>query len=400
MSGISTEAARRWRMARLALFAWLALGCAAVLAPPATALSVGDKVTGRFDLGGKQIPLPEGTWTVAGLGNQTFSDREIGAFGTIQGAILFLTRDNTVQAVLEVNGNTIPVNNGWGRTNACNDDGAALLLVTRYKTGWETSCQFVRANRFDVETTGPAAWEQARAQAKQARLLLPKIWLTAGFRVSDRQDIVDLRFHLNPAELLGPDASLLTNPDQWAPAAVKSDPLRQGATQAVAAWATGFNAWVERGLRNQITDTSGPLPRVAARIASFEDAKIADLRRLYGEGRISKEVFDAQAEIARKEAPEYTPNTSLLSNSVRKNISFRSFGTIVDWGIAYVVTASNYISWGIALTLNATDSVWFVLNDQYWDNYYAKLNTHNSERIVDFRYVGDTANGNGKEPKA
>jgi uncharacterized membrane protein len=67
------------------------------------------------------------------------------------------------------------------------------------------------------------------------------------------------------------------------------------------------------------------------------------------------------------------------------------FGTFVDYGIAYVVTASNAVSWGIALTINATDSVWFVLNDQYWDNYYAKLNTHDSERIVDFIYIGEGA---------
>jgi len=73
---------------------------------------------------------------------------------------------------------------------------------------------------------------------------------------------------------------------------------------------------------------------------------------------------------------------------VRKNISFRSLGTIVDYGIAYIVTASNAVSLGIALTINATDSVWFVLNDTYWDDYYAKLNTHDSERIVDFTYIG------------
>lgn len=370
------------------------------LATPAAALAPGDKVTGQVTLGSKQIALPAGTWTVAGLGAQPFRDAKIGAFGMIQGAILVLLRDNTVQAVLEVNGNTIPVNNGWGRTNACNDDGRALLLITRYRTGWETSCQFVRATRFNLDTAGPPAWEQARTQARQAKWVLPSIWLTAGFRVSDRQDIVDIRFHLNPTELLGPDAEKLSDPTEWAPAAVKADPLRQGATQAVAAWATGFNAWVERGLRNQITDMPGPLPRVATRVAAFEDAKIADLRRLYGEGRINKETYDAQVAIAQNEAPEHKPNTALLSNSVQKNISFRSFGTFVDWGIAYVVTASNYVSWGIALTLNATDSVWFVLNDQYWDDYYAKLNTHDSERMVDFRYIGDNGAGNGKDSRA
>jgi uncharacterized membrane protein len=92
--------------------------------------------------------------------------------------------------------------------------------------------------------------------------------------------------------------------------------------------------------------------------------------------------------MATTEVPIYQLQTSLLSNSVRKNISFRAFGTFVDYGIAYIVTASNAVSWGIALTINATDSVWFVLNDQYWDDYYAKLNTHDSERLVDFTYIG------------
>jgi hypothetical protein len=44
--------------------------------------------------------------------------------------------------------------------------------------------------------------------------------------------------------------------------------------------------------------------------------------------------------------------------------------------------------------------VWFVLNDQYWDDHYAKLNTHDSERMVDFRYIGDNGAGNGKDSRA
>jgi uncharacterized membrane protein len=370
-----------------------------VAAGPAAALAVGDKATGQFTLGSKQIPLPEGNWTVVGLGAQDFTNKELGAFGTIQNVVLFLVRENAVQAILEVNGNTIPVNDGWGRTKACAEDPQTLMIVTRYRTGWETSCQFVRATRFDADTKGPAAWEQARNHARQNKLSLSKVWLTAGFRVSDRQDLVDVRYHINPTELLGPDAARLADVADWSPDAVKDDPLRQGATKAVASWATGFAAWVERGLRNQITAAPGALPGVGVRPAAFEDAKLGDLRRLYGEGRISREVYEEQAKLAEKELLEYKPNTSLVSNSVRKNISFRSFGTFVDYGIAYVVTASNFVSWGIALTLNATDSVWFVLNDQYWDGYYAKLSTHNADRQIDFVYIGDTGAPIGKDSR-
>jgi uncharacterized membrane protein len=215
-------------------------------------------------------------------------------------------------------------------------------------------------------------------------------WLTAGFRVSDRQDLVDARYHFDPALFLGGGAAALDHAADWSANAVNSDALRLGAIQVVSSWATGFDAWVEQGLRNHIDGAVGPLPTLAASAtaAPSVDAKLRALDQLYRDGRLQWEVYAAQSRRAATERPVLQQKTSLLSNAVRKNISFRSFGTFVDYGIAYVVTANTAISWGIALTLNATDSVWFVLNDQYWDAYYAKLNTHDSERVVDFVYAG------------
>ena len=377
----------RWRVQRLVALVLALL--APALATPAFALTVGDKVSGQFEFGAKQIPLPSGSWVVAGLGTQTFSMPEAGAFGAIRSAVLLLTRDDRVLAVLEVNANALPSSDGWGRTRACASPDGQLMLINRYRTGWETSCQFLRPTRFGTNSSGPDAWEKARAFATKAKLTMPELWLTAGFRVSDRQDLIDARYHLSPALLLGPAALSLAQESDWSGEAAKSDPLRQGAVQAMAAWASGFDAWIERGLRNRITDLPGPLPELAAPTASYVDVKLVELSRLHREGRIDKATFDAQVERAKAEVPEYKPSTSLLSNSVRKNISFRSIGTIVDYGIAYLVTANSYISWGIALTLNATDSVWFVLNDQYWDDHYAKMNTHNAERLVDFTYIGE-----------
>ena len=371
----------------LILLAWMTL-----LPSAAAALSVGDKLSQWFMLGNKQIPLPTGEWLVAGIGTQPFTMPALGAFGTIQTAVLFLPRGNHVDAVLEVNANTIPVNDGWGRTKAC-ADGDQFLVLTRYKTGWETSCTFVQPTQFGADSAGPPAWEQARDFARKAEFEMPRLWLTAGFRVSDRQDIIDARFHFDPALTLGASSANFLRLADWSAQAVRDDPIRLGASQVVSSWASGFDAWVERGLRNQITDAPGAMPEVAAYTTSapFVDMKLRDLDRLYRDGRITWNAYAAQSKAALTEVPTYKQQTSLLSNSVEKNISFRMFGTFVDYGIAYVVTASNAVSWGIALTINATDSVWFVLNDQYWDNYYAKLNTHDSERIVDFIYIGEGA---------
>ena len=129
----------------LILLAWMM-----VLPSAAAALSVGDKVSQWFILGNKQIPLPAGEWLVAGVGTQPFTMPALGAFGTIQTAVLFLPRGTHIDAVLEVNANTIPVNDGWGRTKAC-ADGDQFLVVTRYKTGWETSCAFVEPTQFGAD---------------------------------------------------------------------------------------------------------------------------------------------------------------------------------------------------------------------------------------------------------
>ena len=373
----------------------IALIVAFVAAPhPAAALSVGDRLERQLILGNKQIPLPAGEWVLAGLGTQPFQMPALGAFGTIETAVMFRVSGDRVVAVLEVNDNRIPVNDGWGRTKSCAEGGRQLFVITRYKTGWETSCAFVQPSRFGSASAGPPAWEQAREFASTHGLNMPGLWLTAGFRVSDRQDLIDARYHFDPALILGATAARYEDLSDWTRDAVPADPLRANAVQIVSAWASGFGAWVEAGLRNQIRNTPDPMPQVAAYLSDtpFIDTKLRDLDRLYRDRQISWDSYIEQSRKAISEVPVYKPQISLLSNSVEKNMSFRFFGTFVDYAIAYVVTASNAVSWGIALSINSTDSFWFVLNDQYWDDYYAKQNTHDSERLVDFTYIGGGTN--------
>jgi uncharacterized membrane protein len=380
--------------ASLRLLAILLGLATAAAAPAAAAVAVGDTVSGHLDLGAKQIPLPVGEWMLAGRGAQAFEMPALGPFGAIETAVLFRIRDGHVRAVLEVNTNSLPVNDGWGRAAGCEKPQERFLLITRYKTGWETSCLFVQAMRFDATSGGPLAWEQARGFAVRAKLEMPQTWLTAAFRVSDRQDVIDARYHFDPALLLGSSPAAFGKADDWSAEAVKNDPLRRGAIEMVSAWASGFDPWLERGLRNQIRIAPAPMPEMAAFTTDspYADAKLRELDRLYREGRIGSDSYLAQSKAATTEVPIFQdPNASVLSNSVKKNISFRSLGTFVDYGIAYFVTASNAVSWAIALTINSTDSVWFVMNDRYWDKKYIEMNSHDSERIVDFVYIGQGA---------
>ena len=357
----------------------------------AVALTVGDQASGQIEVGAKQIPLPDGKWVVAGIGTQKLNMPAIGAFGSIQSVILLLPRDSQIVAVLEIAANTIQVNDGWGRTQACEPNHGQLSLIVRYRTGWETSCQFVIPTRFDLNTVGQPAWNAARAFAAKSKFTTPGgVWLTAGFRVSDRQDLVDARYHMSPALLGGPAAAKITD---WSADAVRTDPARQAPVVALTAWASGFDPLIERGMRNRLESAPIPLPETGTSAPAYNSVKLAELRRLRDANRISEVAYKEQVAKANEEVPAYKPPVGLMSDSVNKNISFRTLGTFVDFGIAYFVTASGGLSWAIALGLNASDSVWFVLNDQYWDDYYTRYDTHDSERAVDFAYLGAEASG-------
>ena len=393
--GVTSQGVTRQGVARrvaTAMFGMAAL--LSVAATQASAMAPGDKVTNHFRLGAIQVPLPAGEWTVAGTGKQTIDVPAIGAYGTIQSAVLFMTRGTDVVAILEANANQLPVNDGWGRTKACALDQGQLHLTTRYKSGWQTGCIFVQASQFGVNSAGPTAWTQAKELAKKSGLKMPANWLTAGFRSSDRHDLVDARYHFNPSMFLGATAASLESPADWSADAVKADPLRDQAVQALVGWANGFDAFIDRGMVNQFSATAGNRPGLMPEAAAYTaasprvDAKMRDLDGLYQRGQIKWDTYQEQSKAAVKEAPVVSFAVPLLSNAVRKNISFRTFGTVVDYAIGYMVTANVATSIGIALSINSTDSVWFVLNDQYWDDYYARLNTHDSERLVDFTYIG------------
>ena len=297
---------RLWRAAVAALVAVL-------VAPSflAAALTPGQILQDALPIGGKRIPLPEGPWRVAGIGTQDVDRRELGAYGAILNAVLFRVEGDAVVAVLEANVNALGVNDGWGRTRACRP-GASWTIVVRYATGWETSCLFLRTTHVAIGDEEPPAWREAKAHAVRSGLRLPSVWLTAGFRTSDRQDLVDARFHFDPALFVG-TAESAPRLEDWTAEAIRADQSR--------------------------------------RVDS---------------------------------------DPALLSPALRKNLSFRFFGSIVDYLLALVVTANHAVSGAITATIVLVHSVVFVLNDNYWDDYWAQRVTRDSERIVDFLQIGGT----------
>jgi uncharacterized membrane protein len=252
------------------------------------------------------------------------------------------------------------------------------------------SCFFVQPTYAPASAAGPETWQQARRLAASSRLALPELWLTAGFRISDRQDLVDARFHFDPALFMGAAAETARRPQDWATETVRSDAVKLGAAQLLATWAIGFDSWIERGLRNELGQTSPVMPQVAAFLTDTPqvDTKLMALETLYREGLLSRADYRAQSRQAATEVPMIVEQTGGLPLSVRKNISFRVFGSIVDYALAFVVTLSSPISTGITATIVTLHSIVFVFNDNFWEDYFARRTTRNAERIVDFSYIG------------
>ncbi|MCC7274959.1 MAG: hypothetical protein IT561_19995 [Alphaproteobacteria bacterium] len=382
----------RGRVHSVGVRGWLTAVASALLAAtasPADALEVGQELRGHLVVGDKQVPLPRGTWTVAGVGVQDFDMAAIGAFGAIRNVVLFRREGTRVVAMAEINVNSIPVNDGWGLTKSC-ERGMQFLLVTRYKSGWDLSCMFVEPTAASPDVPGPPAWDAARRLAATAGSVLPELWLTVGYRMSDRQDLVDARYHFDPRLLVDDPTIAVDRADAWETEAVRASPARLAAVDALSVWAVGFDGWIERGVRNQLGGERPEMPQVAAfRSATAEiDAKLLALERLYRSGAIDAKAYVRQQRQALAEVPTVIEQTGGLPLSMQKNISFRVFGSSVDYFLAFAVTLSNPLSGAITATIVSIHSFIFVFNDNWWEDYWARRATRDAKRLVDFAYIG------------
>lgn len=386
------------------------MACVAALAVwaaaprPAAALAVGDTVRERVSVGRKQVPLPRGDWLVAGVGTQELDPATAGdAFGAIASLVLARRdpRRGGVVGLVEINANTVPVTDGWGTTRTCERAGQFLLL-TRYRSGRDLSCVLVQPTYAPAGGPGPKAWREALRAAALAGLDVPELWLTAGFRISDRQDIVDVRYHFAPGLLIdglaragGGDARA-----DWSADAVGRDPRRLAAVRLLASWAVGADEWIERGLRNQL-DGAATLdtPRRAAFFSNTPqiDAKLLELERLFRAGAMSPEALRAQEAEALVEVPVLDAAADPIERSLAKSVSLSLAQAAVDRALALAAAAeaaapaalSGWLAAPAALAYSAV----FVLNDRGWEARWARAAAGDvaADRVVEFVHLGVAA---------
>ena len=173
-----------------------ALGLLCLLAWPFAAHAVtlpetGRVVSGTLELLGKHIPLPQGEWRVAYAGFGHVAGGAPGPYGAIGAVLLVRLTDQPEREFVLVQTNVLPVRAGWGQPSECAMPDA-LFQNTAESRNLHFACSFVVATRPDRMI------RSGLPDAKAVEGLLPSWALLAGIRVSDRRDVLDMRYGILP----------------------------------------------------------------------------------------------------------------------------------------------------------------------------------------------------------
>ena len=152
----------------------------------------------RSTSAGKQIVLPDGEWVVAGHGYDQVAGLEDVPYGAIENVVLFRLDGSRVTAFVIAQRNVIAIENGWGLAPECVRSDLLGLVVYDAAEG-HSFCGFVDHVATAVDSTSASAWQAAMAYAGNRALVLPPGWLMAGFRRNDLTDMLDVRYHFDPA---------------------------------------------------------------------------------------------------------------------------------------------------------------------------------------------------------
>jgi uncharacterized membrane protein len=377
------------------------LGAALCAAVPATAADLGPPSPGAIlrnmvVLDGKQVPLPAGDWLVAGTATADFDGARLGAFGRMRQLVLFQVDGGAVSAVAEITTNILPTSDGWGISRDCARSDM-LMAVTRFKAGWDAACLHV-AHTLPGAAVASAAWSAAADRAARQGWHVPPVLLTAGFRVADRADVVDLRLHMAPSRLGAPadPAPTAWRDSPWHVRRIAEDAPRKAAAETLGRWALGFDGLVAAGLRNHLDpaapavdlpmgDASPPPPRADDLLA----ARAAALTALRDGGLIDAATHDAQR--ARLEAIGRETGSAVADPAtvaLYKTLSYRPIVSALNLGIDLYWIGRPFAAGVLEVLQIVVNSYKFYMHELAWSRFIGAANRPDTARQIDFASLG------------
>jgi uncharacterized membrane protein len=323
----------------LALLAGLALVLAGsslvATTPPVPTFS------GRIEIAGRHIPLPAGEWLLAGSAHDSAGPAETRAYGAIETAVLFRLAGNAVEDFIAIRANALPVTGSWGPAPEC-DRGDILFTSVFYRSAHENFCGFVNHVVNGSDEAASRAWIAALDLAAQNRWQLPATWLMAGFRIVDRHDMLDLRYHLNP-ELAGFARDSGGWPaSAWSARRIAGDEKRIAAAERLSRW---------------VMDTAPAIERLGS--GSNKDNIAVVLPTLAG--------ARSQGKVEPTAAPEST-----IKQAVWKLATYRVASSVTTFLVSLPFTGGIILDSGVYTLISAvTHSAAYFLHELAWGKFGA-----------------------------
>jgi hypothetical protein len=358
-----------------AVLAGVLLLCLAAL-PDAAAETmlppVGATARGRIELFGKRIPLPPGEWRVAAGSFGYVTGEDHGPYGTIGNVLLIRSTDAERSFVL-IRTNAVPVRSGWGAPAACIDDGAlwksvaeprdlhdACTFVLPVRSGriagwigdaamahllppWALIAGFRVSDRNDVIEAryGDRLWANARAQLAETHVIAPPTVLEVGARAGTHENFVDVRYYFPSDEALTRAGLSLA---QLGVPRVADTPVLLERVVALLGWADLVQMPIEQGVRGRLPTASAALPwpwEMAAVRAALISQAHAPLERLHAVGAIDDADLQRQralagAALAKRERQRW----SLWARSAYKVATYRILSYFDTIAVSWIITLS------------------------------------------------------------
>ncbi|GEM_PF-1311248 len=288
-----------------------------------------ESITRFLAIEGKQVPLPDGNWIIAG---RPPSPDPPATPPSIVSVVLMRLDGSRVDAAIVIQTNRVHSRVKWGSAPLCDSTNLYFAHI-RYASEHDSSCAYAAyvATNLDGGTRIDPAWRQATQVAAIRGWHLPDIWVDVVFRVTDRRDGLQIRYLFDP--MAGAGQRRATLPPET--------------VQSLADWATTNWDRVDSGFRNRIPDDG-----------SF---RMEDWRRS-APARGTRPVANPDSE------PDMNAGGQIGHLGV-KMLTYRVFGTLTDLTVNYLWLGSLPSASGLAVVGGIASSSLYFVHELVWSRF-------------------------------